>query len=223
MTVISRHLGSRGLKQAKKELLAPQNLRANCLCTKHNSALHPLDDAAKFFFTSLKSFLETDTGSRHAIVSGHDIERWLLKTAKAAAVSKSFARGRERLSGAFSRDTAILEMLDSPSNWPDGVGLYCVMNTGDIAVNHRRFQFQPLTNKHDDIEALGLNILELRFALLLEPPDASNTREGTYRPARIVISYPSSTNWITMSWDDGKPHDSLTMQFVQPIGSLSSP
>jgi hypothetical protein len=28
---------------------------------KHNSALHPLDDAAKYFFASLKSFLEHDT------------------------------------------------------------------------------------------------------------------------------------------------------------------
>jgi hypothetical protein len=88
--------------------LAPQNLTANCLCAKHNSALHPLDDAAKFFFASLRSYLEVDAGSRHAIVSGHDVERWLLKTAKAAAVAKNLAMGREPLSRAFSRDEAIL-------------------------------------------------------------------------------------------------------------------
>jgi hypothetical protein len=51
---------------------------------------------------------EVDAGSRHAIVSGHDVERWLLKTAKAAAVSKNLAMGREPLSRAFSRDEAIL-------------------------------------------------------------------------------------------------------------------
>jgi hypothetical protein len=95
---------------------APQNLKANCLCVKHNNALHRLDDAAQYFFASLKSYLELGAGSRHAIASGHDIERWLLKTAKAAAVSKNFAKGRERFSGAFSRDEAILEMLDGPAS-----------------------------------------------------------------------------------------------------------
>jgi hypothetical protein len=207
------------LEAGEERILAPQNLKTNCLCVKHNSALHPLDDAAQYFFASLKSYLELDTGSRHAIVSGHDIEGWLLKTAKAAAVSKNLARGRERLSGAFSRDDAILDMLDSPRQWPDGAGLYCIMNTGDLTENHPRFQLQPLTNDQDDIEALALNILGLRFVLLLETPDIGKypfLREAKYRPGRIIISYPSATNWVTMSWDDGKAHEPLTVQFVQP-------
>jgi hypothetical protein len=208
------------LALGEEKVLAPQNFTANCLCAKHNSALHPLDDAAKYFFASLKSYLELDAGSRHAIASGHDIERWLLKTGKAVAVSRNFARGRERLSGAFSRNEAILDMLDSPEQWPDGAGLYCTMNTGDLTVNHPRFQLQPLTNDQDDIEALALNILGLRFILLLESPDAGRypfLREAKYRPRRIAISHPSSTNWVTMSWDDGKAHEHLTVQFVKPV------
>jgi hypothetical protein len=208
------------LDAGEERTLAPQNLTANCLCAKHNSALHPLDDAAQYFFATLKSFLELGAGSSHAIVSGHDIERWLLKTAKAAAVSKNFARGRQRLSGAFSRDEAILDMLDSPHHWLDGAGLYGIMNTGDMTVNHPRFQLQPLTNDQDDIEALVLSILGLRFALLLETPDEGKypfLREAKYRPGRIVISYPSSTKWVTMSWDDGTAHQHLTVQFVRPV------
>lgn len=207
------------LAPGETKILPPQSLRANCLCAKHNSALHPLDDAAKYFFASLKSFLENDAGSRHALVSGHDIERWLLKTAKAAAVSKNLARGRAPLSGAFSRDTALLDMLDDPRQWPEGAGLYCTMNTGDRTFNHTRFQLQPLTNLQEDIEALALNILGLGFVLLLEPLDESKypfLRGARYRPGRIVISYPASTNWLTMSWDDGRAHEPLTMQFVQP-------
>ena len=207
------------LAAGEEKILPPQSLRANCLCTKHNSALHPLDDAAKYFFASLKSYLEIDSESRHAIVSGHDIERWLLKTAKALAVSKNLARGRAPLSGAFARDTAILDMLDDPHQWPEGAGLYCTMNTGDRTTNHSRFQLQPLTNAQDDIEAIGINILGLGFVLLLETPDESkfpNLRAARYRPERIVISYPSSTNWVTLSWDDGRAHDALTVQFVQP-------
>jgi hypothetical protein len=143
-----------------------------------------------------------------------------LKTAKAAAVSKNFARGRERLSGAFSQDDAILEMLDNPLQWPNGAGLYCITNIGDMIINHPRFQVQPLMNDQDDIEALALNILGIRFVLLLETPDVNRypfLREAKYRPGRIVVSYPSSTNWVTMSWDDGLVHDHLTVQFVRPV------
>jgi hypothetical protein len=207
------------LAPGQEKTLGPQSLRAHCLCTKHNSVLHPLDDAAKYFFSSLRSYLESDSGSRHALVSGHDIERWLLKTAKATAVSKNLARGRERLTGAFSRDTTILDMLDDPQQWPDGAGLYCTMNTGDRAFNHKRFQLQPLTNSQDEIEALALNILGLSFVLLLEPLDVSKypfLQGARFRPGRVMVSYPTATNWLTMSWEDDKAHEPLTMQFVQP-------
>jgi hypothetical protein len=207
------------LEAGEEKVLAPP--KANCLCVRHNSALSPLDDAAKYFSASLKLYLETNSGLRHALVSGHDIERWLLKTAKAMAVSKNFAKGREPLSGAFSRDEAILEMLDSPLQWQDGAGLYCVMNVGDRTVNHPRFQLQPFMNEQDEIEALGLNILGLRFVLSLERPDPGRyrfLRGARYRPGRISVEYPSSsTNWVTLSWEDDRRHDTLTVQFVHPF------
>ena len=204
------------LEAGEVKIIAPP--KANCLCTKHNSALSPLDTAARYFFASLKSYLECDAGSRHAIISGHDLERWLLKTAKAAAVSKNLARGRERLSGAFSRDETILDRLDDPRHWPKGAGLYCIMNTGDLTENSPRFQFQPFTNDNDDIEALGINIMGFRFVLLLEAPDLNKhpfLQGARYRPSRILISYPTSTNWVTLSWDDGNAHEALTVQWVQ--------
>jgi hypothetical protein len=191
--------------------------QANCLCTKHNSAISPLDAAADCFFASLKLYLEHPAGSRHMIVSGHDLERWLLKTAKAAAVSRNLARGRERLSGAFSRDAAILDMLDDPRHWPAGAGLYCTMSTGDLTENTPRFQFQPLTNENDDIEAVAINIMGFRFVLLLEAQKLNKypfLRDARYRPSRILISYPASTNWMTLSWEDGKPHQELTAQWL---------
>jgi hypothetical protein len=208
------------LEAGEEKILAPKNLRANCLCKGHNSALHRLDDAAKVFFAALKSYLEQDNGLRHTIVSGHDIERWLLKTAKAAAVSRNLARGRERLSGAFARDGIILDMLDSPDHWSKGAGLYCTMKTGDLTVNHSRFQLQPLTNGQDEIEAMAFNILGLQFVLLLEPLELEKylfLRDAKYRPSRVVISYPNGTNWVTMSWEDDGPHEELTVQFMQPV------
>lgn len=111
-------------------------------------------------------------------------------------------------------------MLDDPRHWPDGAGLYCAMNAGDLTENHARFQIQPFTNDHGDIEALGLNILGLRFALLLQTPDFSKysmLREAKYRLGRIIISYPASTKWITMSWDDGNAHDHMTVKWLHRL------
>ena len=198
------------------KIIAP--IKANCLCTKHNSSLNPLDSAAHYFFASLRSYLESEGGPRHALISGHDLERWLLKTAKAAAVSRNLARGRERLFGAFSQDAVLLDMLDNPQHWPGGAGLYCTMGLGDLTENTARFQFQPLTNDHDEIEALGVNIMGFRFVMLLAAPDEGKhpfLRDARYRPGRFVISYPTSTNWLTMSWEDGNMHDALTVRWVR--------
>jgi hypothetical protein len=210
------------LEAGEVKIIAPP--QAKCLCTKHNSALSPLDAAAHYLFASLKSYLEHDAGPRHALISGHDLERWLLKTAKAAAVSKNLARGRAPLSGAFARDEAILDMLDDPRHWPEGAGLYCTMSSGDLTENTSRFKFQPFTNELDDIEILAVNILGLSFVLLLETPDLNKypgLHNAKYRPGRIVISYPTSTDWVTLSWDDGKVHEALTVQWVRQAPQTS--
>lgn len=204
------------LEAGEVKIIPP--IEAKCLCTKHNSSLSQLDDAAHYFFASLKLYLKDDLGSRHAIISGHDLERWFLKTAKAAAVSRNLARGRERLSGACTRDAALWDMVDDPRHWPDGAGLYCIMNTGDMTENTPRFQLQPLTNNQGEIEALAINVMGFRFVLLLEVLDVNRypfLESARYRPGRILISYPASTNWLTLSWDDGKVHEPLTAQWVQ--------
>ncbi|MCO5081118.1 MAG: hypothetical protein M9955_05600 [Rhizobiaceae bacterium] len=204
------------LEAGEVKILPP--IEAKCLCTKHNSSLSPLDSAAHYFFASLMSYLKHDNGSRHAIISGHDLERWLLKTAKAAAVSRNLARGGERLSGAFSRDALLLDLLDDPRHWSGGAGLYCTMNTGDMTENTLRFQFQPLTNEHDEIEALAINIMGLRFVLLFEEADLNKypwLRDAKYRPGRFLISYPTSTNWLTLSWEDDRSHEDLTLQWLR--------
>jgi hypothetical protein len=66
-----------------------------------------------------------------------------------------------------------LDMLDDPKHWPEGSGLYCVMNAGDVTANHNRFQLVPYTNSREEISGLGVNFMGLDFILLLEPSDFS--------------------------------------------------
>ncbi len=204
------------LKPNEYKTLSPKNLITKCLCTRHNSAISPLDEAAKYFFLSLKTYFNTDTGEpRHALVSGHDLERWLLKTAQNLAISGNFAVNRIKLSGAFALDLSIVDMLDDPDNWPEGTGLYCIMNIGDKMENHDHFQLEPFLNEQNEIAAIWLSIMDLKFILLLVQPDESKYPfliNAIFRPGCISIRQPKSNNWVTMSWQDSLVHPVLEIR-----------
>ena len=208
------------LAEGEAKVLGPKALTANCLCEKHNSALSPLDSAALYFFSALKSCLDKVATSPHFLVSGHDVERWLLKTVKAMATSGNLARGRERLSGAFTTDVAALEMLDDPSAWPEGAGLYCVMNSGDLTENNSRFQLQPYTTAQDEICGLAASLLGLVFVLMLDPREVaqvSGLSPQNFRPGEISVSYPGFVSRITLSWNDNNTHRPLSLQYLRDV------
>jgi hypothetical protein len=71
-----------------------------------------------------------------------------------------------------------------------------------------------------EIESLGIAILGLRFVLTLEPANLDKhpfLQGARYRPGRIEVSYPSSTNWITMSWDGKRERENLTVKFLRMV------
>ena len=142
--------GTPWLPAGESKIVGPNSLTANCLCKTHNTKLHPLDDAARFFFRILKDCLENEDHASVYLLSGHDIERWLLKTVKVMAESQNLSQRGERLAGAFATDIRTLEMLERIESWPEGTGLYCTMRTGDLATNDNRFQIAPLTNQNTE-------------------------------------------------------------------------
>ena len=197
-----------------------KSLTANCLCVKHNSCLHSLDDAALAFFTALKSCMDKDAKQLRFIVSGHDIERWLLKTIKVMATSGNLSQGQVKLSGEFASDVRVIEMLDNPHQWSPGTGLYCVMNAGDLTQNHNLFKLAPLTNQQGEISGLWTNMMGLSFVLVLEPwalLQIPQLAKAVYRPGQIIVTTPNSANWIVLSWDDGFEHEqTMSLKFVSP-------
>jgi hypothetical protein len=211
------------IPEGETKIIGPGSLTAKCLCEKHNSSLSPLDTAAFKFFATVKSCLDREADGLRFIVSGHDIERWLLKTLKAMAASGNLSHGRERLSGAFANDVQVLDMLDDPGHWPDGAGLYCVMSAGDLTENHDRFQLVPFTNPRGELNGLGANIMGLTFVLMLEPPILSESpmlAKAVFRPSQIIVTYPAITNWIAISWADGKVRtNTMTLKFLRKAGA----
>ena len=182
------------IAKGEVKLLTPNSLTANCLCQRHNSVLSPLDDGALRFFKLIKSGLERDAQSNWLIISGHDLERWLLKTAKAMAASGNLSLEGKRLAGVFASDVQVLEMLDDPTAWPGNAGLYCDMPHGNMIENNLRFQLWPLVNSREELSGVGVNILGLRFVLALEGLDLSlnpGLRGARFRPSEITITHPS--------------------------------
>ena len=118
------------LEEGESKILSSRNLTANSLCSKHNSALSPLDSAALSFFTALRACWVNEGMPLHYLVSGHDLERWLLKSLKVMAVSRNLARERTRLAGVFQEEVRLIDMLDDPSLWPKQTGLYFLMKPG---------------------------------------------------------------------------------------------
>jgi len=203
------------MNEGESRTLSPEGITANCLCAKHNSALSPLDSAARHFFSSLTDCFDEDAKQIRSIVSGHDIERWLLKTLRAFAVSGNLARGRQRLSGQFATGARFVEMLDDALSWPDGAGLYCTMRPGDVTTNHARFRLQPLSNERDEIADVTVDMMGLVFVLRMDPPESARPEDAMYRPSEIVIRFPRVTHFVVLSWAAGvRSGDALTMTYA---------
>jgi hypothetical protein len=203
------------MNEGETRTLSPDGITAKCLCAKHNSAVSPLDSAARHYFSSLFNCFNEEAKQIRSIVSGHDIERWLLKTLRAFAVSRNLARGRLRLPGEFATEARFVEMLDDPLSWPDGAGLYCTMGPGDVTTNHARFRLQPLSNDRDEIAGVTVDMMGLVFVLRLEPPEDFRPEDAMYRPSEIVIRFPKVTHFIVLSWDASvRSGGAVTMRYT---------
>jgi hypothetical protein len=154
-------------------------------------------------------------------VNGHDIERWLLKTLMALAVSRNLAKGQQRLKGAFATHIGVIDMLNHPEGWPAGSGLYSVMHVGDVTQNDNHFQLQPAMDNNDDIVGQWANILGLSLVLSLEPIDTSLLPEearAQYRPGQIRIQHPQFDSFVAISWiGEGKIKQTMSLKFKGKI------
>jgi hypothetical protein len=157
----------------------------------------------------------------HYLVSGHDIERWLLKSLKASAVSGNLAKGRQRLPGAFQEVVRLIDMLDDPKRWPEHTGLYFIMKPGTRTENRNHIQLAPLCGLENDVIAgLTANILGLSFLLMAEAPDMGKSpslQTAVYRPGSISVTVGAITNKIDISWDDKKAHPPISLTYVAPV------
>lgn len=210
-----------GLPWAEGEIkIGLETLTANCLCTKHNSDLSGLDSEAARFFEAIRA-CDLNTGpALNYIFSGHDIERWLLKTIVAMAVSKNLVRNKNLLSGSFYANLDVSKMLLEPLEWPADTGLYCMLKQGDRIARADHFQLQPLTTEQEgEIAGVFASIQGISFALFMVPMKKESIAQYTYRPRQIQIKTDSGLNVIELSWENFKASNFVRMDRIGPAES----
>lgn len=199
-------------------------LVANCLCRFHNSALSPLDTAAGQFFEALQ-LADTSQSSRgfQILVSGHDIERWLLKTLFNFAYSKSLLNSGKPLLPLFHSTIDPVFLLENPASWPAGTGIYFLQNVGDRVTRNDEFALAPISMR-DTNELIGMKISVqgLVFDLLLVPREItqSTNAPGVYRPGSLSFIYEDYQNQVLLSWADDAPHAEVRLQFESTIPDM---
>jgi hypothetical protein len=101
------------MAEGDKKVLGFASLTTNCLCKAHNSALSPIDTQGARFFEAIQKCGTTDTGPTYKFLfSGHDIERWMLRTLAAFGVSKNLSIDGAVLDDEFIQRLHLVDMLD---------------------------------------------------------------------------------------------------------------
>lgn len=214
------------LAKDESRAIGKESFVAKCLCRAHNSALSPLDAAAARLFEGLKrADLNRGEPRIHETVSGHDIERWLLKTLLAMAHSSNLSRDGTVMPPTFYPTLAFASMLEDPLSWPAGTGLYFAQEAGKEFDRRDQFALAP-TSKEDTGEICGLqaNVQGLEFKLFAVPTDdaALISTLPTFRPGRFIFKHAQVTNIVELAWQDGRSHSAFDLTFVSTLGERAA-
>jgi len=77
------------------------------------------------FFEAIQKCGTTETGPRlNFLLSGHDVERWMLRTLAVFGVSKNFAIDGAVVDQDYVDRLRIVELLESTTDWQKPVGIY---------------------------------------------------------------------------------------------------
>lgn len=199
-------------------------LVANCLCEFHNNALSPLDTAAGQFFEALQ-LVDTDQSGAgfQILVSGHDLERWLLKTLFGFAYSKSLVNNGQPLLPTFHSMIDPISLLENPASWPASTGIYFIQNVGDKVTRNDEFALAPISMREtNELIGMKISVQGLVFDLLLVPREItqSTNAPGAYRPGSLSFTYKDHQNQVLISWADDALHAEVRLQFESTIPEL---
>jgi hypothetical protein len=192
------------LKKGETRSVGIKSLVANCLCEAHNSALSSLDAGAGQFYRALQSAVRNNDNSDIRQFSGHDIERWLLKTTAGLAASRNLSAESGRLPGVFTDEISVPELLQNPSAWKAPIGLYSIQSLGQSIQLKDEFGLAPLASEGKEIGGLITQIHGFTLLLLAVPSTVikGSLLEGKiYRITTFTFRFGPQKRTIDLCWD----------------------
>ena len=184
---------------------------ARVLCERHNSALAPLDREAAGLFAALLAIDAHVRAGRPcpgplALVSGHAIERWMLKTLIGLIAAGGLARDGQRY-----EDRTIklewIEILFGRRPWPRHWRLEALHSSGDALQLRRGFGFKALEGSVTGAPVGMVAVFGgLRFILATVPP-ADPTIGRVARPSRILFRRDGREMVLDFGWREDRGHD----------------
>jgi hypothetical protein len=206
-------------KGAKKRL-GFAALTTGCLCKTHNSALSPIDTMGGRFFDALQKCGTGETGpNQDFLFSGHDIERWMLRTLAAFGVSKNFAIDGARIDTGFVERLRFAELLEDTTQWKPPLGMYLIQGINYQFTQKENIQLAPILRRGTE-EVVGIltDLQGFQIGVLATDHDIIGTGldKAVYRPGKLIFKMGRFTHVIEMSWDDNLPHMDITITWKKP-------
>jgi hypothetical protein len=199
-----RITGTPWLPQGESRDIGIQSLVSNCLCGAHNSALSRLDAIAGRFYRDIQTTLLDDNAPvRTRLFSGHDIERWLLKTSAGLAASKYLGADGEVLPGVFAEGIDIAELLQAPTAWRSPMGMYVLVVPGQQFQAKNELRVAPLASTTREIGGLLTVIHGITVALLLDRRESikdTQLQRALYRIEKFNMNMEHGQQVVQLSW-----------------------
>jgi hypothetical protein len=195
---------------AEKEI-GINNLTAKILCSRHNSALWPLDSAVGAFFKKLQAIevnLQQKSLSRkHSLVlmSGEALELWMLKLACGLFYSKNAAADGTRLIDQHEVNEGLVQEALLFGRWREGCGLYLRKPQGFRIPDPDTISMAPLIALNEDrLVGSALSLTGLEFELIFNPIGASKqdlAQAGwIHRPTELRFEIETRAHSIALTW-----------------------
>jgi SEC-C motif len=186
--------GTHWLAEGETRPLPIGRLVGNVLCTRHNSAMWPLDTAAVKFFGAIKS-IYSDLGNSKTLsrkrqwwlLSGEEIELWLLKTAFGLYHSGNLAKDRKKLCDVQRINRVLMEDFQGCPVLPP-CGMYLI-DLENRPFDPNTLEFTSLSSDNNEtMVGLRFRFLGISLLILLDP--------STVYTAAFLASYAYRPNYL---------------------------
>jgi hypothetical protein len=191
-----------------RQMFGIGSLKANILCTNHNSRLSPLDCCGKAMFDAMETVhyeCETPDASTDVIsVDGDLFERFLLKVMCGGLFSGNLRHSSFSMKGQLPPLQWLKTLFDGAA-FPARHGLYYMPKVDLIVANHDVLDFSPFFS--EDLKTVcGIRswFFGIEFDLLfasIQPGVRTSFYNSLYRPAGLRVK--GSDARIEFTWNGG--------------------